>query len=90
VRTGFFDPDLYRLNPGNTTYSLAHEYAHQDQCARRTFLWRLYLRHRFTPYVAHIVLALATVELVRCRAWEPRDGREAMDGLKGYFRAIFR
>ena len=97
MKTGFFDPYLYRLNPGATTYSLAHEYAHQDQCVRGTVLWRFYLRHRSTPYLAHIAMALmeseaallATLELVRCRAWEPGDGREAITGLKGYFRAIF-
>lgn len=97
MRRGFFDPDLYHLHPGETTYSQAHEYAHLDQCVRGTVLWRFYMAHRWTPYLAHIALALmeseaalmATLELVRCRAWTLEDGREAWQSLRGYLRAVF-
>lgn len=79
-----------------TPYEHAHEWAHVEQEARRTLVWRLWQFARATPAWPLPCLLLeaeaaliARREMRACRIWEPRDRWEALGAILTYAAPFF-
>lgn len=79
-----------------TPYEHAHEWAHVEQEARRTLIWRLWTAARKTPlwpfpcFLLELQAAIMARRAMRhCGIWEPDDRWEALGALLTYAAPFF-